>query len=206
MTCFLRMPKNDPPGMLHTGGMCPGSMCVAVYWQMCAVPGIGALCLAQPPAVCMKAFPSHVAECARHAKVAPILFMAHALDVGRNTPCRGSAQHTGIPVRGISRAWGRSCARCTGLPGTGVPGHCGRVPLSGGSHTTPPVSLAGCCVPCADGIPRARRTGHAKGGKRGVARYSARVSAGLSCGLCRFGVIPLRKRLKQCRRRICAYP
>ena len=69
--------------MLHTGGMCPGSMCVAVYWQMCAVPGIGALCLAQPPAVCMKAFPSHVAECARHAKVVPILFMAHALDVGK---------------------------------------------------------------------------------------------------------------------------
>ena len=92
------------PGMLHTGGMCPGSMCVAVYWQMCAVPGIGALCLAQPPAVCMKAFPSHVAECARHAKVAPILFMAHALDVGKLF-CFYT-WHTGLaPGRPSVRAW-----------------------------------------------------------------------------------------------------
>ena len=90
--------------MLHTGGMCPGSMCVAVYWQMCAVPGIGALCLAQPPAVCMKAFPSHVAECARHAKVAPILFMAHARDVGKLF-CFYT-WHTGLaPGRPSVRAW-----------------------------------------------------------------------------------------------------
>ena len=49
-------------------------------------------------------------------------------------------------------------------PDTGLP-RCGRVSLFGGCHTDPPASLAGRCVPCADGIPRAWSAGHTKGAK-----------------------------------------
>lgn len=144
--------------------------------------------------------------CAAHEKASPSLHAARTLDVRRSTSCRRKCQHTGVPVLEEDRVLGGG--RAPGVrvcPDTDVPGHCGADPIQWQSYRPACVFGRVLCALWGTVFP-GQGEQDTQRGQKGHCPVLGSCFGGLVLRLCRFGVIPPRKRVRQCRRRICAYP
>ena len=90
-------------------------------------------------------------------------------------------------------------------PDIDVPGHCGADPIQWQSYRPACVFGRVLCALWGTVFP-GQGEQDTQRGQKGHCPVLGSCFGGLVLRLCRFGVIPPRKRVKQCRRRICAYP